>query len=107
MAKKGTGIGMLAVMLASLLPYPRWSLTFVTENQLHANVQMVKVMRTVPGTAVAVLGDVTTFVERIYTDNHPKDETRNRFERCTNVQLSYICNASVIELITMETYYEY
>jgi len=42
-----TGIGMLAVMLASLLPYPRWSLVFVTENQLHANVQMVKVMRTV------------------------------------------------------------
>lgn len=42
-----TGIGMLAVMLASLLPYPRWSLTFVTENQLHANVRMVKVMRTV------------------------------------------------------------
>ena len=28
---KGTGIGMLAVMLASLLPYPRWSLVFVTD----------------------------------------------------------------------------
>ncbi|CAJ1334115.1 unnamed protein product, partial [Effrenium voratum] len=41
-----TGMGMIAVMIASLLPYPRWSLDFAMENQLHANTQMVRVLQT-------------------------------------------------------------
>ncbi|CAE6923273.1 unnamed protein product [Symbiodinium natans] len=41
-----TGLGMVAVVIASLLPYPRWSLMFVTESQLGANLQVVQVLET-------------------------------------------------------------
>eukprot|EP00439_Symbiodinium_sp_Y106_P082999 s788_g22.t1 len=42
-----TGLGMVAVMVASLFPYPRWSLMFVTESQLNANLQVVQVLDTI------------------------------------------------------------
>ncbi|CAE7486317.1 unnamed protein product, partial [Symbiodinium pilosum] len=42
-----TGLGMVAVMIASLFPYPRWSLMFVTERQLNANLQVVQVLETI------------------------------------------------------------
>ena len=39
-----TGIGFITVMVATLLPYPLWSLTYVEENQLVMNKSISKVL---------------------------------------------------------------
>jgi len=65
-----TGLGMVAVMIASLLPYPRWSLSFVNERQLYANEQVVQVLAT---------------IVRYYSQSKPnvyvKDQVIRRLER--------------------------
>ncbi|CAK9009875.1 unnamed protein product [Durusdinium trenchii] len=65
-----TGVGMLAVMFASCLPYPRWSLAFVTENQLHTNAEMIRVMRT-----------VVDYYARKQTNKYIKDKVIRRLAR--------------------------